>query len=289
MVRELVKANCNVHFDQRALKRWNIPRREIQPSKVERVASEDTAYEKEEEVGEEVTPQQHHAIFEEHRSPLYKKAEADVRALESSGCCSKCGRRRGDAAAQGQGQALTIEKSFDDKDALKKKGDRLKKSRVWWILEIFPTYYEWQDESGQWVGKWRSVMTLFFFSLSLFPWQFAEEMLLMMSNPHLRQLSSGPRTRTASQPVVPRKRPDAHGRQVCALFSKSKVQKGQRGIRRVTRCDAGAVRAAESSGREYQRKDTTPRRVLVRPSGRATPLYIYTFLLCTGGAHIPDL
>ncbi|KAH9985076.1 hypothetical protein BJV74DRAFT_878729 [Russula compacta] len=90
MVCELAKANCNVHFDQRVLKRWNNP------------APGDPAVQ----------------------------------------------------AAQAQAHALAVEESFDAKDALKKKGDRLKKSRLWWILEIFPTYYERQDESGQWVGKW---------------------------------------------------------------------------------------------------------------------------------------
>jgi hypothetical protein len=50
--------------------------------------------------------------------------------------------------------APTVQETLENKDLLKKKIDRLKKSKSWWITEIYPTSYKWQDEDGQWVKQW---------------------------------------------------------------------------------------------------------------------------------------
>ncbi|KAH9979975.1 hypothetical protein BGW80DRAFT_1514339 [Lactifluus volemus] len=47
------------------------------------------------------------------------------------------------------------ESSLDAEDAVQKMGNSFKKNPLWWILEIIPTYYEWQNETGKWVGNWR--------------------------------------------------------------------------------------------------------------------------------------
>ncbi|KAI0301180.1 hypothetical protein B0F90DRAFT_1668043 [Multifurca ochricompacta] len=47
-----------------------------------------------------------------------------------------------------------IKRSLDDCDAVEKMGDALRSNIFWWLLEIIPTYYEWQDENGKWIGEW---------------------------------------------------------------------------------------------------------------------------------------
>jgi hypothetical protein len=48
----------------------------------------------------------------------------------------------------------TVQETLEQKDLVKKQVNRLKKSRSWWITEIFPMSYKWQDEDGQWVKQW---------------------------------------------------------------------------------------------------------------------------------------
>ncbi|KAH9952519.1 hypothetical protein BC827DRAFT_1367125 [Russula dissimulans] len=55
--------------------------------------------------------------------------------------------------------ASDAETFFDTNDALGKIRDELKQGKLWWFwrfLEIIPTYYEWQDKYGRWLGqtKW---------------------------------------------------------------------------------------------------------------------------------------
>jgi len=51
-------------------------------------------------------------------------------------------------------EALPVTHYFRDEDVRVRKKDQLKIRRLWYILEIFPTYYEWQDEQGQWFKQW---------------------------------------------------------------------------------------------------------------------------------------
>jgi hypothetical protein len=55
---------------------------------------------------------------------------------------------------------------FSEDDARLCKKDELKKCKAWYILEILPTYYEWQDEeTGKWLKQWRRVIHPVFHNL----------------------------------------------------------------------------------------------------------------------------
>jgi hypothetical protein len=41
-----------------------------------------------------------------------------------------------------------------DQDALTDPHDQLKMKKAWWILEIMPMKYAWQDAKGKWHAKW---------------------------------------------------------------------------------------------------------------------------------------
>lgn len=55
-------------------------------------------------------------------------------------------------------EGLPVAHYFRDEDVRVRKKDQLKLCRLWYILEIFPTYYEWQNEQGQWLKQWRQVI-----------------------------------------------------------------------------------------------------------------------------------
>ena len=42
----------------------------------------------------------------------------------------------------------------DEQDAVQKITDKLWLKPWWWILEIFPTSYTYQNETGKWVTTW---------------------------------------------------------------------------------------------------------------------------------------
>ena len=41
-----------------------------------------------------------------------------------------------------------------DQDALTDSHDQLKSQKVWWMLELFPMKYAWQEANGKWNAKW---------------------------------------------------------------------------------------------------------------------------------------
>jgi hypothetical protein len=49
------------------------------------------------------------------------------------------------------------EKVLNAVDALEPIYDQLKLNRMWWILEIVPLSYSWQDEKGVWHTEWKYV------------------------------------------------------------------------------------------------------------------------------------
>lgn len=139
MLREIVKAQCGVHFDKTALKLWHIPISTIiGPVLVTREASDSTIYEDESE-GQEETPDNCRAS-----SATEREANAST-----SGSIY---RRK---AARTPSQSSYSAESLDAKDAVQKMGDALARNIFWWILEFVPTYHEWQNDQGQWVGKLR--------------------------------------------------------------------------------------------------------------------------------------
>ena len=57
---------------------------------------------------------------------------------------------------------LPIEHYFREDDATAPRTDELKRRRLWYLLEIFPTYYEWQNEWGQWFKqRWQVIHPVF--------------------------------------------------------------------------------------------------------------------------------
>jgi len=41
-----------------------------------------------------------------------------------------------------------------DHDVLTDCHDELKSKKVWWMLEMFPMKYAWQEANGKWSAKW---------------------------------------------------------------------------------------------------------------------------------------
>lgn len=41
-----------------------------------------------------------------------------------------------------------------DQDVLADCHDQLKLAKAWWMLEVLPMKYAWQDASGKWHAKW---------------------------------------------------------------------------------------------------------------------------------------
>jgi len=135
MVGEVMKADCGVLFNPVALDQWNIPRPSIALSPPEKAA-----------VPNDGPAPPEHVNYEE-REPRDHAASGKTDAADTTACIN-CGQ------VQVMPPAPTVQETLEEKDLLKKNVDRLKKSKSWWITEIFPTSYKWQDEDGQWVKQW---------------------------------------------------------------------------------------------------------------------------------------
>ena len=120
MVREVVEAKCGIVFDETAIAEWNIQEDDLKPMPGGPSTST---------IGKWVTWQTHDNSGKEHRPAS------------------------GTVNPQGSDDSA-VEKFFNMDDALEDKGDLLKwnslKAIVWWIFEITPTLYEWQDQDGKW-------------------------------------------------------------------------------------------------------------------------------------------
>lgn len=138
MVNEIVKAQCHIHFDECALDLWNvIPITTIKriPIPMTREASDSTLRDEEAELGlgKDMPDKYHDSVA----------GEADASTNTST------------PGQNGAGALLPVEASLDAIDALQKMGNALKKNVFWWVLELVPTYHEWQNEEDEWVGKWK--------------------------------------------------------------------------------------------------------------------------------------
>jgi len=133
MVREIVTTTPDVHFDPTALKRWNIPLSEIRPLGVVREASEATVVE---------DPALQHVNSEE-CDCAFRKENTSTHTHTPT-----CGGKFSSVL-----QSMAIDEALDARDVMKKKRDEIKKQKLWWILEIWPTYRKWQGENGQWFGQ----------------------------------------------------------------------------------------------------------------------------------------
>lgn len=49
------------------------------------------------------------------------------------------------------------QRKLDIGDALEPIHDQLQANPVWWLMEIVPTHYAWQDDKGVWHKEWKYV------------------------------------------------------------------------------------------------------------------------------------
>lgn len=56
--------------------------------------------------------------------------------------------------ADGRSRHNTAELWPKDQDALTDCHDALKGGKTWWMLEVLPTKYAWQEANGKWNAKW---------------------------------------------------------------------------------------------------------------------------------------
>ena len=52
------------------------------------------------------------------------------------------------------GSTSENERDGDNQDAVQKITDRLKTAPLWWILEILPMKYMYQNRHGRWITTW---------------------------------------------------------------------------------------------------------------------------------------
>jgi hypothetical protein len=136
MVREILEAGSHIRFDEATVAMWNIPIALIEETPVVREVSDSTLHEDEPSLGKGASDV-YHAVSETE--------------LNSTASTSTSLRRNASVPRP----SSPTESSLDAEDAVQKMGNSFKKNPLWWILEIIPTYYEWQNETGKWVGNWR--------------------------------------------------------------------------------------------------------------------------------------
>ncbi|TDL22155.1 hypothetical protein BD410DRAFT_770672 [Rickenella mellea] len=150
MVREIAASQCGISFDTMALQRNKIPTTTF-PS-VFRIASHcdspetspllespDLSHTKQtsQVETEEVVPCVEPAVV-----PKHVREETDCKCVPSAiakGCGAKCRERA---------------RTLDRIDAMDPIHDELQSSRAWWLLEVMPMPYSWQDSNGVWHKKW---------------------------------------------------------------------------------------------------------------------------------------
>jgi hypothetical protein len=130
MVREVVEAKCGIIFDKTMIANWNIQEDDLKPM---------TGGPSKSAIGNWVSWQTHDNSGSEHRLAP------------------------GEVNPQGSDDSA-VKQFFNRNDALADKGDILKlklslKTIGWWIFEMTPTLYEWQDQDGKWWKQLRWVIS----------------------------------------------------------------------------------------------------------------------------------
>lgn len=151
MVRQVVQAQCGITFDNDALKRANIP---------------DSVF-----VGEgfPVSPPATARRPPSRHSPHLTVRDPDQKRQRSSIEKDAAGQKRLEAFGYGRHSAESdASRASEDStasaasaiDAVQPIHDELVLDKWWWLLEIIPTNYAWQDGKGKWHSKWGSVLFL---------------------------------------------------------------------------------------------------------------------------------
>ncbi|KAA1469715.1 hypothetical protein DENSPDRAFT_638958 [Dentipellis sp. KUC8613] len=155
MVREVMLAQCGILFDDAALSKWNIPTTVVDAFKPKRSSSE-----------------------QKRASGEHKKQTSLHDYIKPPATANGKGKENGASNGNGNGKArlsvdgktrvsvdgkarISVDETVpaDDKgheaeDVVQPINDELKLAPLWWLLEIVPTKYAWQDPSGKWITKW---------------------------------------------------------------------------------------------------------------------------------------
>ena len=150
MVRQVVLAQCGIAFDSSALVRANIPD----------AIFKDTGM-----------PLPANAITTPSGAP--KPAEDVNLPSQIDPANPKPQDPAGSSPGDGSGSDSSPDTGSDpldvDVDALQPIHDELQLTKSWWLLEIIPLSYQYQDPSGKWVTKWWYVFSLYMeYLLSMF-------------------------------------------------------------------------------------------------------------------------
>jgi hypothetical protein len=141
MMREIVKAECHIRFDEAAVEEWNIPIATIEPMPIVRGVSGSTLRDDEPLLGQASSDTTYHDT-----------SEREVNATTSMNTSRSTTWGKSARTPRPPLCALSL---LDAEDAVQKMGNALRMNVFWWFVEIIPTYHEWQNEHNEWVGKWR--------------------------------------------------------------------------------------------------------------------------------------
>ena len=140
MVREILKTTCHILFDEAALKQWGIP-----VELIKQVAPERTP---------ETTLYMEPFYGPVQETPTTPETPDNYAVAPRTGTGMGVSIPNGDDLKRAATPPPSIEESLDAAGAIQGVGDQLKRDMFWWILEIMPTHYEWQNEKDEWVGGW---------------------------------------------------------------------------------------------------------------------------------------
>ena len=140
MIREIVKARCDILFDETALELWNIP-----TATIDQVTRTCELYFAATLRGDESELTLGREILDKDRALSAGEAIAStsVSTIQSNG-----------ARPELPSTPVNIHAALDVVDAIQGMGNAFKRNPLWWTLEFVPTYREWQNDQDEWVGKW---------------------------------------------------------------------------------------------------------------------------------------
>ncbi|THU90978.1 hypothetical protein K435DRAFT_759709 [Dendrothele bispora CBS 962.96] len=132
MVQQVMLSQCGIQFDTAALTRLNIPLW-VGPS-----------------------PATGTSMFSEEPKPIPSSSEdsgseADKEVRTSNGQVVK---EKVVLSGKENTPAPTTPPSLDQLDATMPLHDALVSQKLWWILEVLPLKYQWQDAEGKWQSSW---------------------------------------------------------------------------------------------------------------------------------------
>ncbi|TFY66446.1 hypothetical protein EVG20_g4650 [Dentipellis fragilis] len=148
MVREVMLAQCGILFDDAALNKWNIPTTVVDAFKPKRASGE---HKRQTSLHDYIKP------------PTSAKAAANGKEKEKeNGVGNGSGNGKARISVDGKARVSVDEtvptddsdKDHEAEDVVQPINDELKLAPLWWLLEVVPTKYAWQNPSGKWITKW---------------------------------------------------------------------------------------------------------------------------------------